>query len=118
MGKLFLYAIIVVLLTTCKKDSGATFDEVSYEVILINANTWSGGYLDENAVTVEITDKPGNFKYTFKNKNKICCLYIEARPDLLLPIHPNKDAVIRIYVNSRIVRETKYTVSPAIHYQF
>jgi len=108
----FLIAIFQVFLSCEKTDS---VDEISYEVTLLNAPTWNGVYFNENAQVIGITDAPNNWKYTFKNHNNLIVVSLTAYADGL---NANADAVMKIYVNGRVVASGKSSIWPQVQYQF
>ncbi len=114
MKRLIVYVFIVSLyLSSCTKEKQA--DEVTYEVSLISSTSWHGAYLDKDASVVGITSAPNNWRYSFKNDNDLTVVTLQAYPD---GTNPAADALMKIYVNGRVVVEGRSSIFPQVQYQF
>jgi hypothetical protein len=108
---LFIALSSIVMLSACKKE--IKISEITYEVVLKNCSNWNGSYLNENAVVVGV-DVTGNWKYSFKNVNKLGAAVIQAYPDGLAD---DAEAFMKIYVNGKLVAEGRSSISPQLMYE-
>ena len=103
MKRIVVLVLLVVSLASCKKEPKV--DEITYEVILTNAPTWWGMYLNEKAELVDVHGMKSNWRYTFKNVNGLKALSLMARPDC--PDN-NQNAVMNVYVNGKLYVTSSY----------
>jgi len=87
---------------SCKKESART---ITYEVILSNATSWSGNYLNENAVLIEVSNQKSGWKHSFKDTNGLLVLVLSAEPDTF---NNNSDALMNIYVDGKLYAKGTY----------
>ena len=113
MKKILFAAAFFIFLSSCKKEDSV--DEVTYEVTLVNSNTWHGAYLNEDAQVIGITAAPNNWKYTFKNTNNLTVATLDAYSDGL---GASADCNMKIYVNGSVVASGKSSISPRVQYVF
>ncbi len=113
MKKVFASVLLLsVLFVSCKK--AKSVDEVTYEVVLISATTWDGIYINENAQTVSISSQRSGWKYSFKNTNGLMVATLLAFPN---GTSSAADAIMRIYLNGKVVAEQKYSIASQVQYQ-
>lgn len=114
MKQLMLFVLLTALCTTsCKKEPKVA--EIKYEVILTNATSWHGAYIDKYIRLIGITNATNNWTYTFKNDNDLQVVTLQAYPD---GTRAGADALMRIYVNGTVVAEERSSVFPQVQYQF
>ena len=108
--------LLPIVFLSCKKSSSTpSIDEVTYEVTLVNATSWSGVYLNENAQVVNVPAAVSGWRYVFKNTNKLVVATLSAYPNGTSSL---ANATMRIYVNGTVVAEQKSLVTPQVQYQF
>lgn len=114
MKRLILFTMLSVLIaSSCTKESKIA--EVRYEVSLINATSWQGAYVNQNAQVVGISSAPNNWQHSFKNTQGLTVATIQAYPD---GTNSSRDALMKIYVNGKVVAEGYSSVSPQLQYLF
>lgn len=118
MKKILLLSLILIVLCSCKKESieKLLYDEVTYEVITVNSNTWHGIFLNENAELIVIDKGLSNWKYTFINKNGLLVAQLDAYPDNFSS--NDADVLMKIYVNGRVMVSGKCSNSARLVYIF
>ncbi len=113
MRKHLLVIFLIIFLIGCKKEN--KIDEVIYSVALINATTWHGSYLNENAQVVGVENAPDGWTYSFKNTNNLSTLQIDGYTD---GFRNGADAFLIIKVYSLFVASGHSSISPSLSYVF
>lgn len=95
MKTIFLTFFLCIFLS-CKKEPKVF--EITYQVILLNATTWSGSYLDENGNIIDVTRQKSGWQYVFKDTKGLHALMLSAKPDTY---NNYPDALMTIYVDGK-----------------
>lgn len=110
--------IISFIFLSCKKSENKSItnpDEIKYEVILENAQTWHGTFLNENAQVISVENATSGWSYTFININNVIAPTLLAYPDF---ISNNSDCVMKIKKNGNVVASGRSSISPMIQYLY
>jgi outer membrane protein assembly factor BamB len=110
-SKIMLLLFCAALFGGCSKETKP--DQITYEVLLLNASTWDGSYLDQEARVVSVTNGPLAWEHKFTNDKGLSVLTLQAYPN---GIHPQAEAVMKIYINDKVVVEGSSFNSPQVQY--
>lgn len=111
-----LWLILAILLNSaCSGTEDLLVDEIKYEVTLINSTTWHGSYFNQDAQIIGVSNANSNWTKTFKNTNGLSVATLNAYPD---GSANNSDALMKIYVNGKVVAQGLSSISPQVWYLF
>lgn len=107
--------VLFVCLICISCNKSVNTDLIRYEVTLTGAFSWHGSYFNSNAQVVGISNAPNGWKHEFRNTNGLTVLVLSAYADC---ITSSCDALMKIYLNNRLVAEGWSSSMPQVMYQY